>query len=330
MASITRAGWLVGLTTVSLISIGCASETESTTLVIGLVTNNSNGMRNIEGFREEMGELGYVEGVDVVYRYAGEPLSDDRLESELQAMVEAEVDLIFTAGTPTGVAAKRATEGTEIPVVFGVIADPIRAGVMDDLTEPGGNMTGVKLEEDQSRRLLLLLELVPSVERILVPFNSADPAAVSAVEQIDAVAGGMGVELDLRAVPSHEAISVLLDDLPETVDAVFLVPDTLVNSRLSEITAGAIARRLPTSGPSVAQVEGGALMAYGFDNHIVGAQAARIARQVLTGLDPGSIPVENTESVLAINLATAHDLGLEISDELLRQATIVIRHDESG
>jgi putative ABC transport system substrate-binding protein len=106
---------------------------------IGLVTNSSNGMRNVQGFKDGMAELGYIEGENVTYVFEGVPTSADRLDAVLQGLVDAEVDLIFTAGTPTGVAAHRVTEGTGIPVVFGVIADPIAAGVITDLTRPGGN-----------------------------------------------------------------------------------------------------------------------------------------------------------------------------------------------
>jgi putative ABC transport system substrate-binding protein len=287
-------------------------------------------MRNVEGFRAGMEQLGYVEGVDVTYVFAGEPLTGDELDQALAAMVEAEVDLIFTAGTPTGVAAHRATAGSDIPVVFGVIADPLKAGVMEDLREPGGNMTGVKLGDDQSRRLQLLIQMAPAVKTILVPFNSDDSAALSAVQQIEAVAEPMGLELVLGEAATDEAVSALLAQFPAGVDAVFLVPDSVVNARLSDFAALAIERRLPVSGPSIAQVEGGALMSYGFVHHEAGAQAARIAHQVLQGVDPGSIPVENTESYLAINLVTAAAIGLSIDDGTLRQAAILLREDDLG
>jgi putative ABC transport system substrate-binding protein len=245
-------------------------------------------------------------------------------------MVEADVDLIFTAGTPAGVAAHRMTAGTQIPVVFGVIADPLRAGVMQDLNQPGGNLTGVKLGDDQSRRLEWLIQLAPSTRRILVPFNPGDSAAFSAVEEIESFAAAFDVELVLSEAPTDEAVSAMLADFPDDVDAVFLVPDSVVNSRLADFVAATIERRLPLSGPSMAQVEGGALMSYGFVHHDAGEQAARIAHQVLSGVDPGAIPVEDTESSLAINLVTADAIGLQISDDVLRQAAILIRANNAG
>lgn len=319
---------LIAVVAAALLVAACGGDTEPSEpeqLTIGVVTNNPNGMRNVAGFMDGMAELGYVEGSNLEYVFAGEPVSGDALRQSLANMVSRDVDLIFTAGTPTGVAAHTATAGTDIPVVFGVIADPIRAGVMDDLTRPGGNMTGVKTNPDQGRRLELLLEIAPNVRRVLVPFNPNDAAAAGAVEQIAALAPDLGVELVLWEAPTSVEVTALLEAVPAKVDAIFLVPDSVVNAHLSELLAVAGERRLPTSGPSTAQVEQGALAGFGFVHREAGVQAARLAAKVLKGADPGTLPVETTESFLAINLETAAQLGLDIPEAILRQAAIILR-----
>lgn len=297
-------------------------------LSIGIVTNNPNGMRNVAGFIDGMAELGYSDGDNVTYMFAEEPVPSEELDRVLDDMVAAGVDLIFTAGTPTGVAAHQATLGTDVPVVFGVIADPIKAGVMTDLSLPGGNMTGVKTVQDQGRRLELLLEMAPNVDEVLVPFNPDDAAAASAAEQITSIAAELPVELLLREARTDDEVLALLESIPSEVDAIFLVPDSIVNAQLEDILAVASALGLPTSGPSTAQVEEGALTAFGFVHREAGVQAARIADQVLRGADPATLPVENTESFLAINLATADAIGLEIAEDVLRQAAVIIRSNE--
>ena len=120
-------------------------------------------------------------------------------------------------------------------------------------------------------------------------------------------------------------VTELLESPLDGIDAIFLVPDSTVNARLADILHLATSLRLPTSGPSTAQVEEGALMTYGFVHQRAGAQAARIADQVLRGTDPGDIPVEDAESFLAVNLATAEKIGLEITDSFLQQAEIILR-----
>ena len=308
-----------------LAACGGGSSQADTSFTIGLVTNNPNGLRNVEGFVEGMAQLGYIEGTNINYNYAGEPRSGDELDRVLEDFVEAGVDLVFTAGTPTGVAAQRITKGTNIPIVFGVIADPLAAGVMEDLSHPGGNITGVKLGIDQERRLELLMEIAPAIDRVMVPYNPDDSAASSAVAQILGVAGKLGAELVLVETHTDADLTELLENMPDAIDAVFLVPDSTVNARLSDILERAEQLSLPTSGPSTAQVEEGALMTYGFVHEQAGAQAARIADRVLRGADPGDLPVEDTESFLGVNLVTADLIGLEVTDATLQQAEIIVR-----
>jgi len=318
-------GMVVIIVTQALVACGSASNEDNRHFTIGLVTNNPNGLRNVQGFRDRMAELGYIEGEDVTYIFEGSPIKGDELDAFLKRLVEAEVDLIFTAGTPTGVAAHRITAGTNIPVVFGVIADPIAAGVMEDLTRPNGNMTGVKLSQSQARRLELLLEIVPDIKRVFVPYNPEDAAPVSAVAQISELAPGLGIEIVEGKARNDSEVTELLNNVPEDIDAIFLVPDSVVNSRLTDVLAVAYDRKLPVSGPSTAQVEEGALTTYGFIHHEVGAQAARIAHHILKGADPGELPVETAEFYLAINLQVADVIGLEIPYEFLQQAEIIIR-----
>ena len=314
-----------------LMCFGCtvSNTQESPHFTIGLVTNNYNGMRNVAGFQDGMADLGYKEGENVTYLFAGEPVSGEALDSALQEMVEQEVDLIFTAGTPTGVAAHRITADTGIPVIFGVVANPVEAGVMDDITYPGGNITGVRLSPSQDRRLELFLKIAPGIHRILVPYNPDDSASTSAVDQIVELAPGLGVDLVLAEARTDLEVVELLVNLPANLDAIFLVPDSTVNARLADIVALANVLKLPISGPSTAQVEEGALTTYGFIHHAVRVQAARMADQVLRGANPGELPVETAESYLALNLVAAATIELEISDEILRQAEIIIRDDET-
>lgn len=313
-----------------LACFGCNASTtqEVSHFTIGLVTNNINGMRNVEGFRDGMTDLGYIEGENITYLFAGEPVNGEALDTALQELVDQGVDLIFTAGTPTGVAAYRIITGTGIPVVFGVIADPVEAGVIKDITFPGGNMTGVKLDQSQDRRLELLLEIAPGIRRVLVPYNPDDSAATSAVNQIVDLAQELGVEFVLAKVRTDQEVEELLANFPANLDAIFLVPDSVVNAHLEEFVSLANQLKLPVSGPSTAQVEEGALMTYGFIHSAVGIQAARMADQVLRGANPGEMPIETAENFLAINLVTADEIGLQIPDEILRQAEIIIRVEE--
>jgi len=306
--------------------VGCGEDAApKRTFTLGVVTNNPNGLKNIVGFQQEMGRLGYIEGRNVIYVDAKRHLKGKDLDATLSGFVHDKVDLIFTAGTPTGVAAFRMTKGSDIPVVFGVIADPIRAGVMTDLTEPGGNMTGVKLSQNQALRLELFLQIAPNIKKMAILYNPNDSAATSSVAQIKGIISDTQTELLLIKCPDNDAVTASLKTLDERADSVFLVPDSLVNKHIKDIVKVAIKLKIPLFGPSGAQLRQGALMSYGISHHDVGAQAARIADQVLKGSNAGKVPVETARSYLGINLKTANAIGVSVADQIIRQSEEIIR-----
>ena len=295
--------------------------------VVGLVTNNPNGMKNVEGFRRALSQLGYTEGRVIEYRYAGEPTRGQALDAVLEGWVKEGADLIFTAGSPTGVAAHRITRGTGIPVVFGVIADPIRAGIMTDLSRPGGNMTGIMLSPNHSRRLELLLEITPKIRRVYVPYNPGDSAPASAFGYLETAAAQLGIEIVSGRASSQDEVNDLLNSVPDDVDAIFLLPDSTVNRRQQDFIELGIRRKIPVSGPSIIQVEKGALISYGIVHSEAGAQAAVIADQILRGAIPGDLPVQTAEFYLGINLQTAQAIDLEVPYGILQRAHTIVRVD---
>ena len=297
---------------------------------IGLITNNPNGLLNVEGFQDGLRALGYVEGDNLTYLFAGKPTPQDELQSAIRTMVTDGADLIFTAGTPTGIAARAATAGSNVPVIFGVIADPVAAGVMTDLNQPGGNLTGVMLSQNQARRLELLSRVFPDVQRVLLPYNPDDPAPVSAANQLEVAAPEMGLVLVHAHARNADEVSAMLAEFPEGIDAVFMLPDSTVNHRVEDLIKAANARRLPVSGPSTAQVLAGATKSYGIVHHEVGVQAARMADRVLRGADPAAMPVETADFYLTVNVAAAARIGLELSEEILQQADVILREDHFG
>ena len=318
------------ITAIAILLIACGDSTnkkQQRNFRIGLVTNNQNGLKNIEGFRQGLAHFDYVEGNNVSYIFAGKPVPKDKLDDVIQGLIDKKVDLIFTAGTPTGQAAHRITQGTDIPVVFGLIADPISAGVLQNLTEPGGNMTGVRLLDTQARRLEWLLRIAPETKNIFIAYNPGDNAATTALGQIQVWAAEFAVKLVLRKASDKTAVIKTLTNMPEDVDAIFMLPDSVVNAHFTEIIKLAYARRIPVSAPSTIQVEQGALTTYGFIHEKVGYQAARIANQVLKGANPGTLPIEAAESFLVVNLKAAKAIGRHIPDDILREADIILRDD---
>ncbi|MDJ0831887.1 MAG: ABC transporter substrate-binding protein [Gammaproteobacteria bacterium] len=307
--------------------VGCSNQesAQKSQLTIGLATNNPNGLKNIEGFRQAMARLGYIEGENVSYQFAGTFTRGEDLSTSLSEMINTPVDLIFTAGTGTGVMAHKLTSAEQIPVVFGVIADPVMAGVLDNLERPGGHITGIMISPNQSQRLKYLVDMVPGIQNIYILHDPDNSAATSALSQVRQYASRLGVKLDIHQAHTPEQVEQALESLPSNIDAIFMLPDSTINRHQSKLLQIAIDRKLPVSGPSIIQAEKGALFAYGIVHHEAGAQAAPIADMILKGSKPGDMPIQTADFYLGINMATAKKIGINIPDHFLRQAHKVIR-----
>ena len=147
-----------------------------------------------------------------------------------------------------------------------------------------------------------------------------------ALEIVSKAAATLGVELITREASTPQQVAAAFETIPEEADAVFFLPDSLVNARADDWIKLAIELGLPTSAPSLTAVEDGHLTAYGMDLAASARQeAARLADQILQGTAPADLPVETAEFFSAINLKTAEAIGLDISDEVLLQADIIIR-----
>ena len=290
--------------------------------VINIVPDLDN---TLEGFKEGMTELGYIEGENATYIYEGPTVDIDRLDAVAQGLVETGVDLILSITTPATRAAQRATADTDIPVVFVPVTDPVGAGLVDSLRQPGGNITGVTFGVQEGRRLEWLVRIVPTIEKIYIPYNPKDQSPVLALETVSATAAELGIEIITHRVRTPEEIMAVVENIPEEADAILLLPDSLVSTRLPDLIKAAVELRLPTSGANTEAVKAGLLTSYGMEQVSSGKQAARLADQIFQGAKPADLPVETAEFYLAINLRTAEAIGLQIPDEILSQADIIIR-----
>ena len=167
------------------------------------------------------------------------------------------------------------------------------------------------------------------MKRLLVAFNPGNSASTSAYDQIAPVAKSHGVELVAREVKNSDDVSRVLESLPSGIDGIFMLPDSTVNRHQQELINRAIEHKLPVSGPSIVQVEKGALTAYGIVHTEAGGQAAGVADKILRGTPPGEIPVEAAGIFLGVNLSTAGKLSIHVEDNILRQAHTIIR-DTAG
>ena len=297
------------------------------TVAIGVVNPTLTLDPVLDGFKAGMAKLGYIEGNNITYIYQGPTGSIKSLGPAIQKLIEAKVDLIFSASTPATIQARQAAEGIGIPVVFGPVNDPVKSGIVGSLRNPGGMVTGIMASSAVfvPKGLEWLLAIAPDTELIFVPHNPGDKSSVIGLNALQKAADTYRVELIVREIYKPEEVDDISEYITEGVDAVFLLPDNLVLTRTNDFIKISYERALPLASSIYPHAKAGALMGYGFDSASIGQQAARIAHQVLDGVRPTDLPVETSEFFLGINLKTAQTIGLDIPDEILRQADHIVR-----
>ena len=218
----TLNGWMSlfwGIVLVLLLT-ACNGKPKTKTYTIGVVNPSSNQEETIKGFKEGMTELGYVEGKNVTYIYAG-PVSADKLDAVAQDLVKAKVNLILAITTSATQAAQKATAGTDIAVVFIPVTDPVGAGVVASLTKPGGNTTGVTYTTQEGKRLEWLLQVAPTIKHVYIVYNPKDQSPVLALKTVSETAARLGVELITREANTAEAAEAAFMNIPREAPVSF-------------------------------------------------------------------------------------------------------------
>ena len=292
-------------------------------------TDKSRDSFRSEPFRAALRELGYIEGQNIAIEYRYAEGKFDRAPQLAAELVHLKVDLIVVAGGELWIrAAKNATK--TIPVVMiGVGIDPIKAGLVESLAHPGGNVTGITNlgPELGGKRLELLKEAVPRITRVAALYDPVPPGAVVEVKQVlPAAARPLGVTVEpweIWDVNSFEKVFGALKR--ERPDALYAAPAGLVTTSGKRIAGFALKVRLPSLG-NREFVESGGLMHYGADITHSFRRVAYYVDKILKGAKPGDLPVQQpTKFELMINLKTAKQIGLTIPPNVLARADRVIK-----
>jgi putative ABC transport system substrate-binding protein len=295
--------------------------------VIGFVMADAATDR-VRAFRKGLGETGHVEGQNVTIEYHWLEGQLDRLPALMADLVRRRVAVIVAGGNLPATAAKAAT--ATIPIVFGVVDDPVKLGLVASLARPGGNATGVNFFtlEVLTKRLGLLHELVPKAARVAVLVNPAIvPVAELTLREVQQAVRTIGLQIQvLNASTSSEIDAAFAALQRERPDALFVTPDAFFISRRVQIISLAARDRIPAVYQDRADVVAGGLMSYGTDLAEMVRQVGVYTGNILKGAKPADLPVQqSTKFQFVINLQTARTLGIEVPETLLATADEVIQ-----
>lgn len=289
-------------------------------------SNPAAEIQRVRPLTDRLRELGWIEGrtVNIEYRWAEG--RSERFAEIAGEFVRLKVDVIVTQGSAM-VAVKQAT--STIPVVFAGANDPIGTGLIASLARPGGNVTGLSLQQFDlaGKRLELLREMVPRLRRLAVMFNAGNTGSGAAIEvrEVRSAAEKLGIEVSTFEFRRSEDIEPGLEALKDRIEALYIIGDPLVTANRVRITTLALRHKLPTIYPNREIVDAGGLMSYGPTFADLYRRAGDYVDRILRGAKPAEIPVEQpTKFDLVINLTTARTLGLVVPQTLQASAGEVI------
>jgi putative ABC transport system substrate-binding protein len=276
-------------------------------------------------FVQRLRELGWIEGQTVTIEYRWAEGREARFGEIATEFVRLKVDVIVTYGTPSVAAAKKVTAA--VPIVFAAAGDPVGTGLVASLARPGGNITGLSIQQTDlaGKRLEILREAFPGLRTLGIVANSGSASAVLEMRETEAAASKYGLDVVKSEIRSVDDLEAAIEAFKGRAEALYFCPDPLLTTNRRRVATLALGARLPTMFGFREYVEAGGLMSYGTNFPDLFRRAAEYVDKILRGAKPSDLPVEQpTKFDLVINSTTAKALGLKITEAFLLRANEVI------
>jgi putative ABC transport system substrate-binding protein len=279
-----------------------------------------------DGFIDQMAKEGFIEGKNVKYMVKSAEGDANMAYTIAKNFVSQKVDMIQSISTMMSQAAYNAAKGTDIPIVFSGVTDPLKARLIESWEKPGGNVTGVSDWVEIGPQVKVFVEILPTLRRLGVLYNPGEVNAVSQLNDLKAVAPSHGIkEIVEAAVPTTGEAMTATQSLVGKVDAIWIPQDTTTNSAATAIAKICENNKIPFFGSHPTQVKDGIIVAMGLDMYVNGKEAGMVAARILRGEKPGNIAVKRAElSDMHVNPAAAKRMGITIPKSVMDRATKII------
>jgi putative ABC transport system substrate-binding protein len=296
--------------------------------VVGFLNPNSPdaAAANVAAFLESLKEAGFIEGQNVAIEYRWAEGHNDRLPALAADLVRRQVKVIVPSGGPAALAAKAAT--TTIPIVFQAGTDPVKAGLVARLNQPGGNLTGVTNISTTlaAKRLEVLHQLTPNAAAVGILIDPTGAPSDTQTTDLQEAASILGLRLILLNASNEQEIDAAFAALvQQRVGALLLTDNTFFNGRREQLVTLARFNAIPTMYTFREFAVAGGLISYASSITDAYRRTGSYVARILNGEKPGDLPVQQpTKFELVINLKTAKTLGLAIPPGVLAIADAVI------
>jgi putative tryptophan/tyrosine transport system substrate-binding protein len=328
---ITRIVLLALFGLAALFPTHCQKKFRNRAFKVGILCGLDNIHPLAEEFKVRMNELGYLEGRDIAYDFQHTNFEPEKEMRILKRFVEDKSDLILTFPTEVSMAAKEATRGTGIPIVFAA-ANIEGMHLVESIIRPGGNLTGVRFPgpDIAVKRFEFMHELVPKARRMWIPYQRGYPIVPIQLEMLRSAAKAAGVSLIEFPADNAAEIRAELDAREKSkrigFDAILLIPEPIscTDDAFAVMGRFAYRHRMPIGGHLMQVGAFGSIFGINVNAEETGRQAAELADKILNGAPAGGIPVVSSESYLEINYKAARALGVKVPEGLLSRADRII------
>ncbi len=326
LQDLDRRALLAGAPAVLLFSRFAQAQTRKPPVVGFLGATSAAIARGwVTALEQRLGELGWHNGRTVTIDYRWADGSIERAGAIAEQFVAMNVNVIVTYNTPAIFAAKRAT--STIPVVFALGANPVASGLVESLSRPGGNVTGLATAHADlvGKKIELMREMNPGLKRLGIMANAGNQASLAELREAGETARKLGVDTTPLEVRKAEDIDAAVDTIRDKAEGLYVVADAMTNNERVRIATLAAGAKLSTMFGSRDWVAAGGLMSYGPSFADLFRRSGDYVDKILRGAKPQDLPVEQpTRFDLVINLVAAKALGLTVPPSLLARANEVI------
>lgn len=266
-----------------------------------------------EGFVDELGKQGYIEGKNIEIDLQNAQGEQRNLKTISQQLAESS-DVVLAIATPSAQSLANTTQTT--PVIFSAVTDPVSAKLVESREHPGGNVTGTSDQSSDaiSTQINLIKKVLPKAKTIGILYTQSEPNSVVQKDEAKSLLEEKGFTVVEKTILDSNNVKAAAESLMAEVDMVFVPTDNIISSTMETVKQVSIKHKVPVFGGSTEMVAVGGLYNYGTNYEELGRQTARMLVRVLKGENPENIAVELPEKLeLHTNQEMADALGIDIS-----------------
>lgn len=277
-----------------------------------------------DGVREVLTEAGYVDGKNLRWQYQSAQGNTSIAAQIARKYIGDKPDVIVAISTPL---AQTVVAGTKtIPVVFSAVTDPVVAKLTPSWEASGTNVTGVSDMLDLNKQVDLILRIIPGAKRVGMVYNPSEANSVTVVKNMQQMLERRGMSLVTAAAPRSVDVGSAARSLIGKVDVIYTSTDNNVVSAYESLVKVGQDAKIPLIASDTPSVQRGAVAALGVNYKDLGRQTGRIVLRILNGEKPGDIKPQTSDKIeLHLNPAAAQKQGVTLSEELLKEATVIVQ-----